>query len=194
MIIEIGDKLITDELFKNKFVCDLTRCKGACCVEGDDGAPLLREEVKIIEELLPKIKPYMSEEGLAEVEKNGVYHIDEEGEPVTNLVDGGACVFVAFDEDGTAKCAIEKAYRNGDVNWKKPISCELFPIRAKKYHDFTALNYEKIDICDPGCELGDKLNVPLYRFLKEPIVRAYGEEFFQTLTEIHEEMLKNEKE
>lgn len=184
MLIEIDNKIVTDELFKSKFVCDLESCKGACCIEGDDGAPLKSEEVGIIEGLLPKIKPYMTAEGIAVVEKEGVSHIDEEGEAVTNLVADGACVFVTYDERGIAKCAIEKAYRNGDTDWKKPISCELFPIRAKKYHSFTALNYEKIDICDPGCKLGEKLSVPLYKFLKEPLVRSFGPEFFQSLEEV----------
>lgn len=192
MLIEVGDKIVTDELFKSKFVCDLTRCKGACCVEGDDGAPLQQEEIKIMEEIFPKVKPYMTQEGIDIVEKDGVYHLDDEGEPVTNLMSNEACVFVAFDTDGTAKCAIEKAYRDGEVHWKKPISCELFPIRAKKYHSFTALNYEQIDICKPGCVLGEKLNVPVYKFLKEPLVRAYGDDFYKSLEEIHKEIESQE--
>lgn len=191
MLIEIEDKIVTDELFKRKFACDLMKCKGACCVDGDDGAPLTKEEVKIIENLLPKIKPYMSPEGIAIVNAEGVSHIDYEGEPVTNLVKkNGACVFVAYDERGIAKCTIEKAYRNGDINWKKPISCELFPIRAKKYESFTALNYEEIDICKPGCVLGEKISLPLYQFLKDPIIRAYGEDFYRTLEHIDVELEK----
>lgn len=191
MLIEIDDKIVTDELFTSKFVCDLESCKGACCIEGDDGAPLLKDEVGIIEGLLPKVKPYMTEEGIAVVEKNGVSHIDDEGGPVTNLVADGACVFVTYDERGIAKCAIEKAYRNGDTDWKKPVSCELFPIRATQYNSFTALNYEKIDICDPGCTLGEKLSVPLYKFLKEPLIRSFGTEFFKSLEEVAEE-IKNQ--
>ncbi|HTO38673.1 MAG TPA: DUF3109 family protein [Brumimicrobium sp.] len=188
MLIEIDDKIVTDELFKSKFVCDLTACKGACCIDGDDGAPLQQDEIKIMEEIFPKVKPYMIEEGINIVEKDGVYHLDEYGEPVTNLMADGACVFVAYDEKGIAKCSIESAYRNGDVAWKKPISCELFPIRAKKYEKFTALNYEKIDICTPGCVLGEKLQIPLYKFLKAPLVRAYGEDFYKTLEEVAKEI------
>lgn len=109
MLIEIDDKIVTDEIFSRKFVCDLSKCKGACCVEGDDGAPLQADEIKIIEKLLPKIKPYMSAEGIAKVEKDGVSYLDRFGEPVTSLVEGGACAFVAFDPDGTTKCTIEKA-------------------------------------------------------------------------------------
>lgn len=188
MLIEVDDKIISKEIFDRKFMCDLAKCKGACCVEGDDGAPLEFEEIKIIEELLPKIKPYMTKEGIEKVEKDGVYYNDWTGVPVTSLVVGGACAFVAFDPDGTAKCAIEKAYRNGDIDWKKPISCELFPIRVKKLNEYTALNYEEIDICSPGCALGESLNLPVYKFLKEPLIRAFGEEFYKTLEEIEVEI------
>lgn len=188
MLIEIDDKIVTDELFSRKFVCDLSKCKGACCVEGDDGAPVTEEEIKIMEEIFPKVKPYMTKEGIEKVEKDGVSYLDRFGEPVTILVEGGACAFVSYDPDGTTKCTIEQAYRNGDVDWKKPISCELYPIRAKKYESFTALNYEEIDICKPGCVLGETLNIPVYQFLKEPLTRAYGEEFFESLKVVHKEI------
>ncbi|MBW7868070.1 MAG: DUF3109 family protein [Brumimicrobium sp.] len=194
MLIQIGDKIVTDELFTRKFMCDLNKCKGACCVEGEDGAPVTTDEIKIIEELLPKIKPYMITEGIEKVEKDGVAHADKDGDMVTNLVSNGACAFVFYDERGIAKCAIEKAYRNGDINWKKPISCELFPIRAKKFPEFTALNYEEIDICKPGCVLGEKMNIPLYQFLKNAIIRAYGEEFYQELDKVFLEIQKEENE
>lgn len=192
MLIEIDDKIVTDEIFSRKFVCDLSKCKGACCVEGDAGAPLKAEEIQILEEIFPKVKPYMTKEGIEKVEKEGVSYLDDFGEPVTSLVDNGACVFVAYDPDGTTKCTIEKAYRNGDIDWKKPISCELYPIRAKEYESFTALNYEEIDICKPGCVLGESLNVPVYQFLKEPLTRAYGEEFYALLQEVHKEV-ENQK-
>lgn len=188
MLIEVGDKIVSKEIFDRKFMCDLSKCKGACCVEGDDGAPLEVDEIKIIEEILPKIKPYMTPEGRAKVDKDGVYYTDRTGTPVTSLVKGGACAFASFDTDGTAKCSIEKAYRNGDIDWKKPISCELFPIRTKKIDEYTALNYEEIDICSPGCILGESLNLPVYKFLKEPLIRAYGEGFYQSLEEIEVEI------
>lgn len=191
MLIEIGDKIVTDALFRRMFMCDLNACKGACCIEGDEGAPLLGNELKIIEDLLPKIKPYMTKEGIEKVEKDGVAYRDDFGELVTSLVDDGACAFVMYDEKGIAKCSIEAAYRNGDINWKKPISCELFPIRAKKFKEFTALNYEEIAICAPGCVLGEKMSMPLYQFLKEALTRAYGEEFYQELDEVYHEMEKN---
>lgn len=191
MLIEIGDKIVTSELFSRKFVCDLNSCKGACCVEGDDGAPLFEEEIKIIEDLLSEIKPYMTQEGIEKIKQEGVAYKDKDGDWVTSLVEGGACAFVHYDERGIAKCSIEKAYREGKINWKKPISCELFPIRAKKFSNFTALNYEKIPICDPGCVLGEKLNVPLYQFLKDALIRAYGEEFYAELDKVFHEMEEN---
>ncbi|RYM35995.1 DUF3109 family protein [Brumimicrobium glaciale] len=195
MLIEIDDKIVTDEIFSRKFVCDLSKCKGACCVEGDDGAPLEDDEIKIMEEIFPKVKPYMTKEGIAKVEKDGVFYLDRFNEPVTSLVEGGACAFVSYDPDGTTKCTIEQAYRNGDVDWKKPISCELYPIRAKKYESFTALNYEEIDICKPGCVLGEQLNIPVYQFLKAPLTRAYGDEFYESLKQVHKELEKqNEKD
>jgi hypothetical protein len=118
--------------------------------------------------------------------------MDQFNEPVTMLVEGGACAFANFDVDGTAKCGIEQAHRDGKIDWKKPISCELYPIRAKKYNSFTALNYEQIDICKPACACGEKLNVPVYRFLKEPLTKAYGATFYKELELIDKE-IKNQQ-
>ncbi len=190
MLIEIKDKIVSLELFKKNFVCDLNACKGACCVEGDEGAPLTFEEVDIIEEILEDVKPYMRPEGIAEVEKNGVFYMAPNNEPVTTLVNGQECAFVYFDEKGITKCAIEKAYLDGKTTFKKPISCHLYPIREKKFNDFTALNYDKWSICDPACKLGDDLKVPVYKFLKEPIIRAYGEDFYNEMEIISEEIKK----
>lgn len=190
MLLEIKDKIVSLEIFQKNFVCDLESCKGACCVEGDAGAPLTFEEVDIIEEILEDVKPYMRPEGIAAVEKSGVFYMDQENEPVTTLVNGGECAFVYFDERGIAKCAIEKAHAEGKTDFKKPVSCHLYPIREKKINDYTALNYDKWSICDPACKLGDELKVPVYKFLKEPLIRAYGEEFYHEL-EVVDEELKN---
>lgn len=190
MLIEIKDKIVSLDLFKKNFVCDLNACKGACCVEGDEGAPLTFEEVDIIEEILEEVKPYMRPEGIAEVEKNGVFYMAPDNEPVTTLVNGKECAFVYFDERGITKCAIEKAYLEGKTTFKKPISCHLYPIREKKFTDFTALNYDKWSICDPACKLGDELKVPVYKFLKEPIIRAYGEDFYNEMEIIDNEIKK----
>ena len=181
MLVEIKDKLVSADLFQEKFVCDLSACKGSCCVEGDDGAPLKKDEIETLRAVYPTVKPYLTKKGIEAIEKNDVYYNDRFDEPVTTLVDNGACAFANFDTDGTAKCSIEQAYREGKINWKKPISCELFPVRVKKYNSFTALNYEAIDICKPACSCGDHLNVKLYQFLKEPLKKSFGEDFYNEL-------------
>lgn len=184
MIVEIDDKLISTEIFERKFVCDLTACKGACCVEGDNGAPLTLEEVDILEEIYDAVKPFMREEGIAAVEKTGVFYMDEWNEPATTLVDNQECAFVYFDEKGITKCAIEQAHLAGKVDWKKPISCHLYPIRVSKLTNNVALNYDEWNICKPACACGEQLNVPVYKFLKEPIIRAFGEEFYYDMEKV----------
>jgi hypothetical protein len=194
MLVEIDDKLVSTRLFEEKFVCDLNACKGACCVEGDAGAPLTFEEVDIMEEDLENYLPYMRPEGIEAVNKTGVFYLDDDGEPVTTLVNGGECAFVYFDEKGITKCAIEKAYLEGITSFKKPISCHLYPIRVKQFHDFQALNYSEWSICDPACKLGEELNVPVYRFLKEPIIRAWGVPFYEELEKVSEELKNTDRE
>jgi hypothetical protein len=188
MLVEIQDKVVSTQIFERKFICDLSACKGACCIEGDSGAPLSYEEVDIMENDWEHYKPYMRPEGIAEVEKNGVFFIDQDNEPVTALVNGGECAFVYFDEQGITKCSVEKAYLDGKTQFKKPISCHLYPIRVKQFPDLTALNYSEWDICEPACACGDKLDVPVYRFLKEPLVRAFGEGFFEELAVVDREL------
>lgn len=188
-MIQIEDKIISLDIFETYFFCDLSACKGSCCVEGDSGAPLLYEEKKILEEIYEKVKPYMSKEGKAEVEKNGVSTIDKDGDLTTTLVKNKECSFVIF-ENGIAKCSIEKAYNNGSIEFKKPISCHLFPIRIAEYPDFEAVNYEKIKICKPACDCGSKLKIPLFVFLKEPLIRKYGESWYEELLEVNSQ-LKN---
>lgn len=192
MLVEINDKLVSADLLKEKFVCDLSACKGACCVEGDDGAPLKESEIDKLKDVYDMVKPYMTKDGIEAVEKQGVYYKDRFDEPVTTLVKNGACAFANFDADGTAKCGIEQAYRDGKIDWKKPISCELFPVRVKKYKSFTALNYEEIDICKPACVCGERLNVKVYNFLKEPLIKAFGEDFFNELKLVDQTIEKDE--
>lgn len=188
MLIEIDDKVVSTQVFERKFVCDLQACKGACCIEGDAGAPLTEEEVSVLEDVLDEVKPYMRKEGLKAVEKAGVFYMDEDNEPVTTLVNGAECAFVYFDDQGITKCAIEKAYNEGLISFKKPISCHLYPIRVKKFNDLTTLAYNEWNICAPACDCGEKLNVPVFRFLKEPIIRAFGEPFFKELETVEKEM------
>ena len=190
MLVEIQDKVVALDLFEKKFVCDLNACKGACCIDGDAGAPITEEEIAVLEDDLEFIKPYMRPEGIAEVEKTGVFYMDWDNEPVTTLVNGAECAFVFFDEKGITKCAIEQAHKDGKTSFKKPISCHLYPIRAQKYAEFEALNYNEWKICAPACACGENLNVKVYKFLKEPIVRAYGEAFYEEMEIVDRELEK----
>jgi hypothetical protein len=188
MLVEIQDKIVSTQIFERQFVCDLTACKGACCIEGNGGAPVTKEEVDIMEANLDKIRPYMRPEGIAAIEAQGVVYDDEDFEPATTLVNNKECAFVYFDQTNTAKCAIEKAHREGQIDFIKPISCHLYPIRTKQFNEYTALNYEKWDICEPACACGEKLDVPVYKFLKEPLIRAFGPEFYKELEVVSREL------
>ena len=189
-MIQIDDKLISEDLFSEEFVCNLAKCKGICCVEGDAGAPLDKDETKILDEIYPKIKPYLRPEGIQAIEEQGTYTLDFEGDLVTPLVNNAECAYVIFDEKGYTKCAIEKAYEDGVIDWQKPISCHLYPIRITEYSNFSAINYHEWDICSDACTLGKELGVKVYQFLKKPLIRKYGEEFYQTLSEAAEEWEK----
>ncbi|MBI3136535.1 MAG: DUF3109 family protein [Bacteroidetes bacterium] len=191
-MVEIEDKLVSSELFSKQFVCNLSACKGACCVEGDTGAPLERDEIKLIEKSLDKIKPYMTAAGIEAVDEAGVSYLDPYKAPVTMLVEGKECAFVFKDEQGITKCAIEKAYRQGDIPFNKPVSCHLYPIRVTKRKNFESLNYDRWEICKDACTLGEELKVPVYRFLKEPIERAYGKTFYAELDKVAQELQKQE--
>ena len=189
-MIQIDDKLISEDLFSEEFVCNLAKCKGICCVEGDAGAPLDEDEPKILDEIYPKIKPYLRPEGIQAIEEQGTYTLDFEGDLVTPLVNNAECAYVIFDEKGYTKCAIEKAYEDGVIDWQKPISCHLYPIRITEYSNFSAINYHEWDICSDACTLGKELGVKVYQFLKKPLIRKYGEDFYQTLSEAAEEWEK----
>ena len=189
-MIQIDNKLISEDIFSEKFVCNLSKCKGICCVEGDAGAPLDEEETKILDEIYPKIKHYLRPEGIEAIEEQGTYTTDFEGDLVTPLVNNAECAYVIFDEKGYTKCAIEKAYEDGVIKWQKPISCHLYPIRIKEYSQFSAINYHEWDICSDACALGKELNVKVYQFLKKPLIRKYGEVFYNTLCEAAEEWEK----
>lgn len=191
-MIQIDDfTVLSDELFEQKFVCDLNACKGACCVEGDSGAPLELEELDVLENIYEHVKPFMRKEGIEAIEEQGNYILDLDGEYVTPLVNGAECAYVTFDADGTAKCAIEKAFRAGVVNFPKPISCHLYPIRIAKLQEMDALNYHRWPICAPACDCGSKLDVRVYKFLKEPLIRKYGAEWFAKVDHAFELYYKN---
>lgn len=181
----IEDKLIGDEILEAHFVCNIAKCKGGCCEDGDAGAPLEEAELVELENNYDVIAPYMSEIGRNEIKLQGKYvHTEEFGE-VTPTIDGGLCAYGIKDDNGVIFCAIEQAYNDGKLQWKKPISCHLFPIRVKLPDtDMEMLNYEPREddhLCNPACKLGDELKVPVYKFLKEPIIRKYGTEFYEVL-------------
>lgn len=183
-MIVIDDKYISDDVVEKNFVCNLTACKGACCVAGDCGAPLEDAELPILKKIYPKIKSYLREEGIREIEKTGLHTWDDEHGHVTPIVNGAICAYATIDELGHVGCGIEKAYKDGVVDYKKPISCHLYPIRITKYESFEAVNYDKWSICKPACKLGNQLQVPVYRFLQEAITRKYGAEFYDVLDKI----------
>ncbi len=193
-MIAIDKTLISEDLLEKKFVCDLNACKGACCVAGDSGAPLDKDELPILDSILEKVKPYMVKKGVKAIEKHGAYVIDSDGDYTTTLVsEKGECAFVYFDETKIAKCAIEKAFYDGKVDWKKPISCHLYPVRITQHKTYDAVNYDKWDVCKPACECGSKLDVPVYKFLKEPLIRKYGKAWFKQLEKSAELHLKVKK-
>jgi len=180
-MIVVDHAVLSDDLKERHFVCDLQKCKGACCVEGDLGAPLEDEELPIINEILEKVMPYLSPAGRHAIEESGPYILDKEGDYSTTTIGDQECAFAIYDQDRILKCGIEKAYLDGKIEWQKPISCHLYPIRVTKYDHYDALNYNRWEICDPACKLGDELKVPVYKFLKAPLVRKYGERWFQDL-------------
>ena len=179
-MIQIDNKIVSQEIFDQQFVCDLNACKGACCVEGDSGAPLLKNEAEELEEFYPVIKKYLSREGRKAIKKQGFSVIDAENDLTTPLVNNRECAYVYYDA-GITKCAIEKAYLENGISFKKPISCHLYPIRITEYKEFDAVNYESNKICSPACKLGELLKVSVFRFLKEPLIRKYGKSFYTEL-------------
>ncbi len=188
-MIEIDGKIVSDDLFNECFVCDIAQCKGECCVDGNAGAPLELEEVDTLEEEYENYKPYMTTEGIEAVESQGFMVVDADGDYTTPLVNDAECAY-SYNENGITLCAIEKAYREGKCSFKKPISCHLYPIRLVEFSNGTiGLNYHRWDVCKCACENGHKLGVPVYRSLKEPIIRRFGEEFYRQM-ESAEDLLR----
>ncbi len=185
----IDDVLISEALFTEHFVCNLSKCKGICCIEGDFGAPLEEVERHTLERIYEDIKPFLRSEGIAEIERQGLYVLYEEERVYgTPLLEDGACAYLTFDEQGIALCGIELAWKAGVTGFRKPISCHLYPIRIKRNEsrDFEAVNYEEWDICSDACSLGEQLRVPVFRFLREALVRKYGEAFYQQMEEAYQ--------
>ena len=183
-MIVIDNILVSDEIVGEQFVCDLAKCKGACCVDGDAGAPLAKEELEMINEVYDQVLPYLGKESRAALEKQGRYVYDKEFGWVTPAINSKICVYGITDEKGIVKCGIEQAYIDGKISWKKPLSCHLFPVVVKesRRNENIYVNYEpREDNCKPGCLLGKKLKVPVYAFLKEALVRRFGQEFYDAL-------------
>jgi len=184
-MISIDNVLVSDQVLTEQFVCDLSKCKGGCCEDGDAGAPLEDNELKELDAHYDVIRPYMTAEGITEIRKQGKYIFDESFGWVTPTIDGTICAYGFRDENGIIKCAIEQAYNDGKLDWKKPISCHLFPIKiqqSKLDEDLEYMNYEpREDLCKAACKLGKSLKVPAYQFLKESIIRKYGKDFYEAL-------------
>ncbi|HEY8401922.1 MAG TPA: DUF3109 family protein [Cytophagaceae bacterium] len=181
-MIVIDKTVISDDVADKYFACDLAKCKGACCVEGDMGAPLNEDELPILEEIYEKVEPYLSKEGKKAIEEQGLYVIDPDGDYTTPTIGGRECAYAIY-EKGILKCGIEKAFNEKKIDYKKPISCHLYPIRITKYDHFEALNYDRWNICSPACSNGRDLGLPIYKFLKEPLIRKYGKEWYKELVD-----------
>ena len=183
-MIIIKDVLISDDVVNEQFMCNLNACKGACCWEGDWGAPLEEEELQVLDNIYPIIKPFLTKEGKAAIREQGKYTYYEEPEEFgTPLIKNGACAYMTFDRSGTAQCGIELAHRDGLIDFKKPISCHLYPIRVEvqKEVNFEAMNYDVWDICSAACVKGKKHKMPVYKFAKDALIRKYGEDFYEEL-------------
>ena len=186
---QLGKTIVSEDILEKEFVCNLSACKGACCVDGDAGAPLSKEETKILEEIYTKIKPFLRPQGIAAIEAQGTWRIGTDGDLETPLVEEKDCAYVIYDGT-TALCGIEQAYNQGVVKWKKPISCHLYPVRVKDFTEFAAVNYDKWDICDPACSLGKELEVPVYKFVKEALIRRFGDDWYAELEKVADELKK----
>ena len=190
MMLQIQDTIISLDVVEECFICDLSFCKGICCVEGESGAPVEEDEVARLEEVLPVVWDDLSPEAQKVIKAQGVVYVDEDGEFVTSIVNGEDCVFTCYDENGYCKCAIEKAYREGKTDFYKPISCHLYPIRVAQYKEFRAVNYHRWNVCQAAKELGKKNKVRVYQFLKEPLTRKFGEDWYKQLNTAAEELQK----
>lgn len=191
-MLQIENTVISLDVIEQEFICDLQACLGACCIEGDAGAPLEEEEKTKIEEILPLIWEDLSPAAQEVIKEQGVAYIDEDKDLVTSIVNGKDCVFTCYEKGGMCHCAIEKAYREEKTDFYKPVSCHLYPIRVDKYPTFSALNYHKWKICGAAQVLGRKHGLKVYEFLKEPLIRKFGESWYQQL-DIAAKHLNNKK-
>jgi len=192
-MVQIDDKIISLDIFEKKFCCNLGKCKGACCIHGDAGAPLEQHEAETLEKILPEVMPYLSEKSQQAITEKGPHYLDRDGDLVTQLVKGAECAFVVM-EDGIAFCGIERAWMDKKVDFRKPISCFLYPIRVKKYPDFEALNYDQWEICRDARKDGVEKGMEVFRFLKDPIITKYGEAFYNEMEEAYKLLQQRDEE
>lgn len=178
---QIDDTLVSEDIITKDFVCNLSACKGACCVEGVAGAPLNLDETEFLEKNYPGIAPFLNDEGRAAIEKQGKFIDQKNGEFETPLVNGKECAYVVFGPNGSTQCGIENAYKAKKIDMKKPISCHLYPIRVKEYSEFKAVNYHQWKICNDACVLGESLKIPVYQFVKEALIKKFGKEWYSKL-------------
>ncbi|CAA0214592.1 conserved hypothetical protein [Tenacibaculum maritimum] len=188
---QLGKTIISEDIIKKDFICNLSACKGACCIDGDAGAPLEKEETDILEKIYPKVKPFLRKEGIQAIEEQGTWITSDFGELETPLIGDADCAYVIFDDKNTALCAIEEAYNQGIIDWKKPISCHLYPIRVQNYTEFSAVNYNKWKICNDACSLGKELQVPVYKFVKQALIRKFGQNWYDELEKEADKILKH---
>lgn len=189
---QLGKTIVSEDILEKDFVCNLNACQGACCVDGDAGAPLNAEETKILESIFPKIKPFLRPEGIEAIERLGAWVKGTDQDLETPLIDNKDCAYVIFDGP-TALCGIEQAYNQGIVDFKKPVSCHLYPVRVKDFTEFAAVNYDRWDICDDACVLGKELQVPVYVFVKEALIRRFGENWYTELEKVAKELTQERK-
>lgn len=185
---QLGKTIVSEDIIAKDFVCNLNACKGACCIEGEAGAPVTEEEVTILKEIYPKVKPFLRPEGIAAIEKQGTHIKTDLDELETPLVDGRECAYVTFTDKGIASCGIEDAFNAGSIDFRKPISCHLYPIRVQDYSEFAAVNYHRWPICDDACTLGKELQVPVYKFVKTALIRKFGENWYAELEKVASKM------
>ena len=190
---QLGKTIVSEDLIEKDFVCNLSKCKGECCVSGVAGAPLEKSEGYLLQEIYPKVKPFLRKEGISAIEQQGTSIKTNLGELETPLVNNSECAYLIFNENKIASCGIEEAYNTGVINWKKPISCHLYPVRVKAYSEFAAVNYHKWDICDDACSLGNELKVPVYKFVKEALIRKFGTNWYLELEKVAQEYIKKNK-
>ncbi|MFN8326380.1 DUF3109 family protein [Flavobacterium sp.] len=189
---QLGKTIVSEDVLVKDFVCNLSACHGACCIDGDAGAPLSKEETEILEDIFPKIKPFLRPEGIQVIEEKGTWVVGTDQDLETPLIENKDCAYVIFDGK-TALCGIEQAYNQGLIDWKKPVSCHLYPVRIKEFSSFAAVNYDRWDICNDACALGKELQIPVYKFVKEALIRRFGKEWYEELESVATEWEKENK-